>query len=414
MELLYANPNLEEYVKTNPKDLKAVYSLASSHAKGGNHKKALKYWRHLAIQRKSPKAMYWYARGLYLAETGHEALRICDRINDPTYKTKCSKIQNKIQEEFPEQLQLYQSNRLIKKGEYETAMDTIESLLEEDDTNPHYRLAMGRIFHGLKKFDYAYDHYIFATSKINSEFANKALKKLKLVGRKALKFVKDNKASIDDSQKFYYRVYLAFKLATEDSEDSFKGLKMRAIEFYRMQNQQEESFNNYYRMAFLNSLQGDKEEAKANYNSALDNAEDLMYPLVEFLLEELEKQKNRTEYVLDIMNEVGGEEIYRRLQQAAIAEDKSNQSQIAKAANTSMKKLGVSQAQFVAEYENYKRKIDNASSNDAKKELLDEFKAKYKHIFNDPAMKKRLESFMKSGEASKLKEKYGQQYKQFR
>ena len=67
------------------------------------------------------------------------------------------------------------------------------------------------------------------------------------------------------------------------------------------------------------------------------------------------------------MNEVGGEEIYRKLQQAAMAQDKSNRTDIAQEANSTMKKLGInSQKQFVAEFENYKRRISNAGSSDEK------------------------------------------------
>ncbi len=407
--MVHADVTLEKYVKTNPTDLKAVYKLASSLAKNGNHKKAVKYWRHLASRRKSPKTLYLYARGLYLADTGHEALSICDRISDPTYESKCSKIKTKVQEDFPEHFQLYSSNRLVKEGKYDAAMDSLESLLEDDETDPHYRLAMGRVFHGLKKFDYAHDHYLFVNSQLKNEPAKKAIAKLKSVGQKALKYVKQNKTSVDDDHKFYWRVYLAFKLATEDSEYSFRGLKMRAIEFYREQNEENESFENLYRIAFLQSLQRDKEESKISYDNALNNAEELMYPIVEFLKLQLDTHEDRTEYVLDIMNEVGGEEIYRRLQQAAIAEDKSNASQIAKSANSAMKKIGVSQAQFVAEFENYKRRISNAESKLEQDNLLAEYKKKYGHLLDDPAMKKRLENMLHSGDAKKLKEKYADQ-----
>ena len=407
--MVHANVKLEKYVKTNPTDLKAVYKLASSLAKNGNHKKAVKYWRHLASSRKSPKTLYLYARGLYLAGTGHEALNICDRISDPTYKPKCSKIKTKVQEDFPEQFQLYNSNRLVKEGKYDAAMDSLESLLEDDETNPHYRLAMGRVFHALKKFDYANDHYLFVNSKLKNDPAKKAVAKLKSVGQKAVKYVKQNKTSVDDDQKFYWRVYLAFKLATEDSEYSFRGLKMRAIEFYREQNEENESFENFYRIGFLQSLQRDKEESKISYDNALNNSEELMYPIVEFLKLQLDTHEDRTEYVLDIMNEVGGEEIYRRLRQAAIAEDKSNASQIAKSANSAMKKIGVSEAQFVAEYENYKRRISNAESKLEQHNLLAEYKKKYGHLLNDPSMKQRLENILHSGDAKKLKEKYANQ-----
>ena len=128
-------------------------------------------------------------------------------------------------------------------------------------------------------------------------------------------------------------------------------------------------------MGFLQSLQGDEDEAKSSYENALNNSEDIMYVIVEFMIDELSKHKEKTEYVLDIMNEVGGEEIYRKLQQAAMAQDKANNKNIAQAANSTMKKLGInSQQQFVAEFENYKRRISNAESKVEKQKLLAEYK----------------------------------------
>ena len=110
------------------------------------------------------------------------------------------------------------------------------------------------------------------------------------------------------------------------------------------------------------------------------------------------------------MNEVGGEEIYRKLQQAAMAQDKANNKNIAQAANSTMKKLGInSQQQFVAEFENYKRRISNAESKVEKQKLLAEYKEKFKPILNDPSLKGRLSNLLKSSDVKKLEEKYGSQ-----
>ena len=100
------------------------------------------------------------------AENGHEALRICDRIKDQDYKSKCSKIKNKVETEFPEQYQLYEATLLIRSEKFIDAKDIIEALIEDDDSNPHYRLAMGKVLHRLKKYDYAHDHYLFVNSKL--------------------------------------------------------------------------------------------------------------------------------------------------------------------------------------------------------------------------------------------------------
>ena len=405
-----ASTQLERYVKKNPDDLEAVFKLASTLYKNNQHKKALKYWRHLASNKRNSKNLYRYARGLLSAENGHEALRICDRIKDQDYKSKCSKIKNKVETEFPEQYQLYEATLLIRSEKFIDAKDIIEALIEDDDSNPHYRLAMGRVLHGLKKYDYAHDHYLFVNSKLKNKPAKKALAKLKAVGLKAAQFVKQNKTSVNDEKKFYWRVYLSFKLASENAENNFRGLKTRAMEFYRSKTEEDESFDNYYRLGFLESLQGDQAEAKTSYENALDNSENFMYVIVEFLINELGKNKDKTEYVLNIMNEVGGEEIYRKLQQAAMAQDKSNRTDIAQEANSTMKKLGInSQKQFVAEFENYKRRISNAGSSDEKKRLLAEFKEKFKPILNNPSLKGRLKNLLNSDDAKKLEEKYGSQ-----
>lgn len=405
-----ASIQLEKYVKKNPDDLEAVFKLASTLYKNNDHKKALKYWRHLASRKRNPKNLYRYARGLFLAENGHEAIKICDRIKESNYTSKCSKIKSKVESEYPEQYQLYEASRLIKSEKFDDAKESLEVLLEDDDSNPHYRLAMGRIFHGLKKFDYAYDHYLFVNSKLKKKPAKKALDNLKSVGIKAAQFVKQNKNKVEDEQKFYWRVYLAFKLAKDNAESNFRGLKTRAIEYYRAQNKEEESFDNFYRMGFLQSLQADTDEAKTSYENALNNSENIMYLIVEFMIDELGKHKEKTEYVLDIMSEVGGEEVYRKLQQAAMAEDKSNKANAAQVANSTMKKLGISsQAEFVAEFENYKRRISNAESKVEKEKLLAEYKEKFKPILNDPSMKNRLSTLLKSSDAKKLKEKYGSQ-----
>ena len=401
---------MEKYVKKNPDDLEAIFKLASTLYKKNDHEKALKYWRHLASRKRNPKNLYRYARGLFLAKNGYEAIKICDRIKESNYTSKCLKIKSKVETEFPEQYQLYEATRLIRMEKFDAARDSLKILIEDDDSNPSYRLAMGRAFHGLKKFDYAYDHYLFANSKLKNKPARKSLEKLKSIGIKAAQYVSKNKNSVQDKQKFYWRVYLAFKLASENAESSFRGLKTRAIEFYRSQSEEDESFDNFYRMGFLQSLQGDEDEAKSSYENALNNSENIMYLIVEFMINELNKNKEKTEYVLDIMSEVGGEEIYRKLQQAAMAEDKSNKANAAQVANSTMKKLGISsQAEFVAEFENYKRRISNAESKLEKEKLLAEYKEKFKPILNDPSMKNRLSTLLKSGDAKKLKEKYGSQ-----
>ena len=149
--------------------------------------------------------------------------------------------------------------------------------------------------------------------------------------------------------------------------------------------------------------------------NALNNSEDIMYVIVEFMIDELSKHKEKTEYVLDIMNEVGGEEIYRKLQQAAMAQDKANNKNITQAANSTMKKLGInSQQQFVAEFENYKRRISNAESKVEKQKLLAEYKEKFKPILNDPSLKGRLSNLLKSSDVKKLEEKYGSQINKFK
>ena len=52
---------------------------------------------------------------------------------------------------------MYEATRLIRMEKFDAARNSLKILIEDDDSNPSYRLAMGRAFHGLKKFDYAYD-----------------------------------------------------------------------------------------------------------------------------------------------------------------------------------------------------------------------------------------------------------------
>ena len=59
-----ASTQLERYVKKNPDDLEAVFKLASTLYKNNQHKKALKYWRHLASNKEILK-IYTAMQGVF-------------------------------------------------------------------------------------------------------------------------------------------------------------------------------------------------------------------------------------------------------------------------------------------------------------------------------------------------------------
>lgn len=401
---------LEEYVQKNPKDLDSVYKLANTLSSNDKHKEALKYWRHLAKSSNSTKTLYFYSVGLYRANLVTEALKICDRIDDDSFASKCTQMKSKAAEEFSEQHKLYLAEKALADNKLDEASEMVTELISDDEQNPDYRVLLGKIYHKRKKYDFAMDQYLFADSESDAEKSEKWRSKLAEKGAEALDYVLENRSAISDQDRFYLMVYIAFKLEAKDVESRIKGFIIRAIEYYKEKVQEEETFDLHYRLGYLHSLDKSIDEAKTNYQKALDNAQESMYPIIEFLIANLDKQKDQETYVIDLISQVGGEEAYKELQKAAMAEDQENAKNIADA---TMNDMGVDKAQFVAEWNNVQKRINNSSSKSDKDRIYAEFKQKYGHMVNDPSKKKALQKFMKSGEGQKLKEKYASQIKKF-
>lgn len=402
--------SLKQIVKSNPSNADAVFKLAKLLSSKDQHEDAIKYWRHLAKIRKSSKTMYFYSLGLFKAAHRAEALRICDRITDGAYESKCSQMKTKVEEEYTEDFEMYTAEISLDQNNIDEAMQIVDDLISNDDENPDYRILLGKIFHKRKQYDYAMDQYQYARSIKQNNKANKWISLLKKVGLKAFDYVLNNRSNPEDTDRFYYMVYLAFKLETEDAEKRIKGFIIRAIDYYNQKVQEEESFDLYYRLGYLYTIDESKDKAKSSYQKALDNSEENMYSVIEYLVHNIDKKKDQDTYVIDLISQVGGKEVYRQLQEVAKSEDIAN-------AKSKASELGINESEFI----NLEERLRNSSSNDRSK-ILAEFKNKHQHLQNNPIFQKYLKSdkgkklkekLLNSSQGKKLKEKYADQLKQF-
>jgi|GEM_PF-1047651 tetratricopeptide (TPR) repeat protein len=404
---------LQAHVSKNPDDLKSIYQLSTALLKKNRPKEALKYLLHL--RRKRPgkgSILYALSRAYYSLKRIPEALQVCSQVKDAENSPRCADLKAKSQKDFPDSYTLYRAQELFSKKEYEESMALLEELLSIEIENPHYRLLLGKIYHIRKQYDYAWDQYRIAQRTISeSSELRKLTQRLRALGSKALDYVNQNKSSIKDEKKFYDRFYFALKLYLSDTRLRAGGFTSRAIEHLKTQAEDLDPFVYQYRLGYFNSQNSEADQAREAYQQALDEApDDYLYTTVESLLADLERLAKKETKVIDLVSSVGGEDAYRMLQEAAIKANKlkrteANSSTSSKGASIESK-LGMDKEKFVAEFENYKRKIQNASSESEKNRLMQEMQSKYGHLFKDPSTRKQLESFLKTSEGKKLQDRY--------
>lgn len=414
---------LEIHVRRNPDDLKSVYKLGVLLLKENKPKKALKYLMHLKRKKAgSGSVLYAISRAYYQLKEIPEAVKTCSKIRDGENLERCRELEARAKSEFPDSYNLYRAEEHFSKKEYEESMGILEELLSIEVENPKYRFLLGKIYHVQKKFDYAWDQYrISQLGSVNSGELKKLVARLRSIGSKALEFVNQTKTSIDDKPRFYDRFYFALKLSLSDTRLRAGGFISRAIQFFKESKPDMDPFDFQYRLGYFYTQNSEFEMAKEAYEGALDEApDDYLYTTVESLIAELEKRSERETKVIDLVSSVGGEDAYRMLQEAALKADEirkktdlaSNQSSGKNGQVNS--KLNMDKDKFIAEFENYKRKIQNASSGAEKNRLMQEMQSKYGHLFKDPQTRKQLEGFLKSSEGKKLQDQYKDKIDEYR
>lgn len=413
--------DLELYVRQNPDDLKSVYKLGVLLIKEGKPAQALKYLSHLRRQKPdSGSVLYAVARANYSLGRIPDALRACSQVKDSEGRDRCKELDSKAREEFPDNYDLYRAQELFYEKKYDESLEVLQELLISEESNPNYRMMLGKIYHVRRKYDYAWDQYQIALKgSVDGPEIKQLISRLKTIGVKALEFVNKTKTSIEDEALFFDRFYYALKLNSSETRLRAGGFTTRAITYLNEFGSEMDPFDFNYRLGFFYAQNSEFELAKETFNKALDEQpDDYLYVTVEFLIEELEKISEKEDKVIDLVSSVGGEEAYAMLQKAAIQADELNRQTQEKNSSQEPKqsfanKVGMSKAQFVAEFDNYRRKLENASGADRNR-LVEEMKSRYAHLLNDPNAKKQLEKILKSTEGARLKEQYKDKVDQYK
>lgn len=412
---------LEFYVRKNPDDLKSVYKLGILLLKEDKPEKALKFLLHLRRQKpESGSILYAVARAYYALKQIPDSLRACSQVSDSDVKGRCKELENKAEEEFPDSFNLFRAQEFFAEKKYDEAQKILQELILSDDSNPNYLVMLGKLYHVKKKYDYAWDQYQRAMkASVEGSEVKQLLSKLRGVGAKALEFVNQTKTSIEDEAQFFDRFYYALKLNTSETKLRAGGFTTRAITYLTEMSSGLEPFDFQYRLGFFYTQNSEFEMAKEAYNKALDEQpDDHLYATIEFLIQELDKLSEKENKVIDLVSAAGGEEVYALLQKTALQADEINRKEQDNEASAGSKqsfsdKVGMSKTQFVAEFDNYKRKLE-ASSGSERNQIIEEMKSKYAHFFKDPNAKKQIEKLLNSTEGARLKEQYKDKVDQYK
>jgi tetratricopeptide (TPR) repeat protein len=398
---------LRQHISSNPQDLKSVYQLAVKLHQKKEFRAALKYFKHLVKKRPQDEKMrYLLARAFFFSGRVDEALMICQKMTKVDALDKCKVLATRAKERFPDSYDLFRARRLLSQKSLARAETILDELLMQDVEDPSFRLLLGKIFYFKKRYEFAMDHGLFAKEKLGEGRVRSLFSRLKKIGHKALELINSSKSNIKDKEKFCSRYFLALKLTPEETERRAGSYKTRCAELYAKRIAEEGGvFDDYYRLGYFRERMQETASAQEAYKMALEEApDDAHYANIEFLRARSSQGGQRKEVVIDLVSSVGGAEAYKMLQEAALKADKLKSVQ--GEAGSGVDRLGVDKAEFVAQFENYKRKIQRASTQAEKKALVDELSAKYGHLFKNPKTRKELDKFLKSDEGKALKNKY--------
>ncbi|MCO4781512.1 MAG: hypothetical protein KC646_04255 [Candidatus Cloacimonetes bacterium] len=391
-----------------------MYKLASGLTKIEKYKPAHKYWKRLLQKRSNDdKIRYYYSLNLFKLEKVSMALVACSKAKSDAVKAKCKAMVNKAKDDYPDDYSFYQAELSFAKKDYERTFEILEELLSSEIDNVKYRLLLGKFYHATKEYTYAWDQYNFVEQESESDNSVKRLKaKLKEIGKKSLLYVNEHKGDISDENSFYNKFLYALKFYTNETSRRVGGFKIKYETYLKTQiDEEEESFENYYQLAFIQSALKNSSEAKETYEMALNEApDDFLYATVEFLIKDLSSKKDGAISEEDFINMAGGEDVYNQLlkasEKANDAARSSEQKAMVGQAKQTIDNLGIDKEEFIREYENFKRKLQNARSTSEKENIKKQFKSKYGHLMDDPKMKGQLRNFLNSSEGQNLRNKY--------
>ncbi len=416
---------LSAYVKSNPTDLKAVYSLAVRLYREKEFQASLKYWKYLAKQRPDDaRIRYSWAKTLYEAEEVDEALVQCHRLLGTEEKSRCQEMFQTAEKDFPDAYRFYEARKAFAEKNYEEASGILDELLGLDVLNPKYRLLKGHLYRMAKDYARAWDHYDFAQSKMEQDEAMPKIRDgLVDIGKACFEYVNKTKGAIEDERQFYDRFFFALRLYEEETNQRLRGFRQKAVDHFRSRLEEGDSdpYEMWYRIGSIQAASGDAGRASEAFENAMNEApDDVSYASLEFLMEKSKNRKSKQQSVEDLIEMAGGEDVYAAILKASEEADRMRQEAIARGEDVASLPeakqaiAGIDKAQFVAEFENYKRRYQAASSEGEKTQLKAEIEGKYGHLLKDPAAKSQFQSFLGSSEGKALQQKYGSQIDQYK
>lgn len=411
---------LEQHVKQNPTDLKSVNQLAIGLFRQEKYLESLRYWKHLVRQRPDDaRIRYSLARCFYMAGQVDEALIQCHRIRSQEGGEKCSEMFSQAESDFPESHNYYKSRLAFAEKKYEESLEILTGLLENDVENPGYRNLLASHYRIQKHYDYAWDNYNYSATKLEKdEVSDRIRQGLEQIGKSAYDYAEARMSNHGDEAVFFERLYLASKLYEEETLRRMRGLYTKAIDYYQSQIEagSGSNFVSNYRIGSIYMALGDSANADEAFSNALNDApDDFLYATVEYLRELIKTRKSKEQSIEDLIAMAGGEDVYNTILKAAEEADKrklsefENEQSQAALNNAKGALAGLNKDEFIAEFDNFKRRMANASSEAEKQEIKAELQSKYGHLMNDPGARSQLEAYMSTDEGKKLKDQYSSQ-----
>ena len=276
----------------NPRNKTILYYLASAHLKDYEFQKAFNYFTKLKRLDSNFQNLYaGIAHSLYGLGKHYDSYEIC---RSHESRLGCEKFLQFLGEKHSEQTELYQFLYKLRSEKY-FDVKRAELLLEERPLEVELIESIGDYFLNQNSSEIAFDFFRLAPEV----YSQRAIYFRRMV-RDLRRQFREIKFEGRDQEKLYYLSYYIWKFAPEFGEDISSPSLIQLIDFFKskLSKRTNRQFENYYRLAFLQALQGLKPEAEKTLEQALSIAPNKVFS---FILEKTVKKQLRVKKAVEIV-----------------------------------------------------------------------------------------------------------------
>lgn len=258
----------------NPRNKTILYYLASGHLKDFEFKKSLHYFTKLKRLDSNFQNLYaGIAHSLYGLGKHYESFEVC-RGNQS--RIGCEKFLQFLEDKHSEQIELYQ---FLYELRIEKMFDVKQAgrLLEKGPLEVELIASIGDYFLRQNLSEIAFDVFRLAPEV----YSQRALYFRRMV-RDLRRQFRAIKFEGRDQEKLFYLSYYIWKFAPEFGEDISSPNLIELMDFFKskLSDRTSEQFENYYRLAYLQALDGLKLQALKTLELALDKSPNKVFSFV--------------------------------------------------------------------------------------------------------------------------------------